>query len=115
MPATTSVRPITSAYTCAGERSSTRTPRGRIFPYFAVSAPWIIQIGRKRVGTPNGTRHPRSGRRGGHAARPGGRPTRVRAALRPPRWRGVLARLPDGREAGAGGGRRAGGVPLDLA
>ena len=43
-------------------------------------------------------RHPQPRGRRGHAARPDGRPARVRAALRPPRRRGVLARLPDGRD-----------------
>ena len=107
---------MTSAYTCAGERSSMRNLLWAIFTVFALGAPRIIQIVPQRVGT----------HRMAHDIRDLAdeevmqlvqtrRPARLRAALRPPRRRGVLARLPDGRQAGDRGGRGAGGVPLDLA
>ena len=57
----------------------------------------------------------RARRRGADAARAAGRGARLRGALRPPRQRGLLARLPDVRVAGGRRGRRPGGVPRHVA
>src|SRR5215212_5476938 len=119
IPAAMSVTPTTRPKTRAGERSCMMNLlRDELLsiPLFALGAladhPFERLARRK---SRNGKRHPRSGRRGSDAARAAGRPARVRVALRPPRRGRLFARVPDRGTPGGGGGRRAGGAPLDLA
>ena len=70
--------------------------------------------GSRRTGDRGGG-HPQSRGRGGYAARPGRRPARIRAALRPPRRRGLLARYRMVGNRVTAEDITAGGLPVDLA
>src|SRR2546423_5312379 len=101
---------MTSAYLWAGERMIRLAGgrEGRLGVYSRAKRPALHELDLYEG-------NPTPGRRGADAARPPGRPARVRDRLRPPRRRGVLARVPDGRQPHGGRGRRPGGVPVDLA
>src|SRR3954470_21424136 len=110
MPAAVSDSPITSAYLWAGVRMI-RIGGGReggLGVYSEARCPALHALD-----LDEGHTTPR--RRGAHAARPPGQPAGVRDGLRPARGRGLLARVPDGRQPCGGGGRGAGGLPVDMA
>src|SRR3954451_3015961 len=110
MPAAVSDSPITSAYLWAGVRMIRLGGgrEGRLGVYSGAGRPALHELDLDQG-------NPAARRRGGDAARAAGRPARVRDGLLPSRWRGVLARLPHGRQSRRGGGRGPGGVPLDMA